>query len=209
MLLATVVVAGMLLVSALGLVVVQRRLLTHGVEETLRQRADNIQADLVRVTAGAELPTEGDREDSFLQLVDDRGRVVAASANAYPASAATDPLPPGGAQAIRTVSPTSFRRGEFRVLVRRVDSGAGPATLVVGKNMDDVNEAVHILRLSLAISIPVVVSMLAALLWWLTGRVLRPVESIRAEAASIEGPSSNVASPSPTPATRSPLWPAP
>jgi signal transduction histidine kinase len=185
--LATVVVAAVLLVSAVALVAVQRSLLTRGIEEALRQRADNIQADVARVTPGARLPSEGDREDSFLQLVDDRGRVIAASANADPEAAATSPLAPGAAQAIRAVSPESFGGHEFRVLVRRVDSASGPATLVVAKNLDDVNESVRVLTLSLTLAIPVVVSLLAALLWWLTGRVLRPVESIRAEAASIQG----------------------
>jgi signal transduction histidine kinase len=53
--------------------------------------------------------------------------------------------------------------------------------------MDDVNESVRLLALSLTLAVPLVVSVLAAVLWWLTGRVLRPVESIRAEAASIQG----------------------
>jgi signal transduction histidine kinase len=184
--LATLVVAVMLVVSAFWIVAVQRRLLTHGIEESLRQRADNVQVWLVHVSGGT-LPREGDREDSFLQLVDDTGRVVAASADADPARPATGPLGVGSPQRFRTVADPTSRTGEFRLLARRVASGAGPATLVVGKNLDDVNESVRVLTLSLTVSIPLIVAMLAVLLWWVTGRVLRPVESIRAEAASIQG----------------------
>jgi len=78
--------------------------------------------------------------------------------------------------------------GEFRVLARSLDGTAtGPMTLVVAKNLDDVNESVNILKRSLAVAIPIVTGLLALLVWWLTGRVLRPVESIRREVASIEG----------------------
>jgi signal transduction histidine kinase len=186
-LLATVVVAGMLLVSSLWVIAVQRRLLTHGIEESLRQRADNVAVELARVPLGGTLPREGDHEDSFLQLVDDSGRVIAASPDADLTTPVVGPLEAGTAQAIRTVTDPVHRPGEFRVLARRVTVSSGSATLVVGKNLDDVNESVRILTLSLLVSIPVVVAMLAALLWWLTGRILRPVESIRAEAASIQG----------------------
>jgi signal transduction histidine kinase len=186
-LLATAVVAAVLVLSGLGLVAVQRGLLTRGIEEALIQRADNVEPSLTRVTFGTKLPGEGDREDSFLQLVDDSGRVIASSPNADPASAVSGPLERGAPQTISLIWAAPGNRNEFRVLARRVNSGSGPATLVVGKNLDDVNESVRLLALSLTLAIPLVVSVLAAVLWWLVGRVLRPVESIRAEAASIQG----------------------
>jgi len=46
---------------------------------------------------------------------------------------------------------------------------------------------VRTLTTSLALSIPVAVSLQAALVWWLAGRVLRPVESISADVMSIPG----------------------
>ena len=76
-LIATVVVALMLVVSAVGLVAVQRGLLTRGVDEALRQRADNLQAALAQGVPA--LPSEGDPQDSFLQLIDSSGRLVASS----------------------------------------------------------------------------------------------------------------------------------
>lgn len=184
--LAMAVVATVLIVNALGLVTAQRRLLTRGIDEALRQRADNIAPGIASRVGANRLRTEGDRQDSFLQLLDHAGRVVRSSSNAKGLPPAARPLEPGAPQEIGTV-PRSLNRDEFRVLTRSVPSRAGPYTLVVTANLDDVNESVHILARSLLITIPIVVSVLAALVWWLTGRVLRPVESIRAEVASIQG----------------------
>ncbi len=179
-------VALMLVLSAFGLVAAQQRVLTHGIDEALIQRADNIQRDVVRGTFGSRLPREGgDPEDSFLQLLDVDGSVVAATDNAAGLPAATSPLGRGAEQVVTTVRGVPLSNGEFRVLARSL--GSGRATLVVAKNLDDVNEAVRILTASLAVSIPVVTGLLALLVWWLTGRVLRPVESIRKEVASIQG----------------------
>src|SRR5689334_8668036 len=186
---ATALVALMLVLSAFGLVAAQQRVLTHGIDEALIQRADNIERDVVHGTFGSRLPNEGrDPEDSFLQVVDAEGNVVAVTDNATGLPAATGPLPRGADQVLGTVQDVALSNGEFRVLARPVHGTTfGPVTLVVGKNLDDVNESVSILKRSLAFAIPIVTGLLALLVWWLTGRVLRPVESIRREVASIEG----------------------
>jgi signal transduction histidine kinase len=186
-LVATAVVAVMLVVSAIGLVRIQRSLLTRGIDEALRQQADNLQPDIARGGFGTELPGAGDTEDKFLQLLDDQGHVVAASPNLQGMTAATPPLAPGAKENFRTVSRLALSAHHFRVLARPVKSGSGVQTLVAAKNLDDVNESVRILTTLLGLAIPVVVTLLALLVWWLTGRVLRPVESIRSEVASIQG----------------------
>lgn len=185
-LLATAVVALVLTASAVGLAVVQQRLLTHGIDESLVQRADNIEADLSQGVLGGRLPAEGDPEDLFMQLLAPNGDVVRASPNATGLSPVSGPLRPAPRQVLRSVSGV---RGtdDFRILMRSIESESGTNTLVVAKNLDDVNESVRILVSSLAIAIPTVTILLAILLWWLTGRILRPVESIRAEVASIQG----------------------
>jgi signal transduction histidine kinase len=186
-LLATAVVAAVLVVSAIGLVEVQRSLLTRGIDEVLRQRIDNLSPDIARGVFGTTLPGEGDREDSFLQLIDDRGTVVAATANVQGMAAAAPPLAPGAKPSFRTVSRLALSAHRFRVFASPVKSGSGVQTLVAAKNLDDVDESVRILTASLTLAIPVVVILLAFLVWWLTGRVLRPVEAIRSEVASIQG----------------------
>jgi signal transduction histidine kinase len=113
--------------------------------------------------------------------------VVAASANVQGMAAAWDPVAARAEPSFRTVSHLALSDHPFRVLARRVESGPGVRTLVAGKNLDDVDESVRILTTSLTLAIPAVVTLLGFLVWWLTGRVLRPVESIRSEVASIQG----------------------
>ena len=177
-LVATALVSMVLLVSGIALVQVQRDVLTRGVDEALLQRADNVQDQAGRLVV---LPADGDPEDTFLQVVDAHGTVIAASSNVAVAPAA---VPPTRRESIRTVLLRHPVDHDFRVLARPLTSDP-TATLVVGKNLDDVSESVSVLTKSLALAIPVVVFVLAILAWWLTAGVLRPVEQIRAEVADI------------------------
>ncbi|HSV37356.1 MAG TPA: ATP-binding protein [Nocardioidaceae bacterium] len=184
--LATVIVVLVLGVSALFLILVQQRLLTGGIDQSLIQRADNIESDVANGTFGAQLPGEGDPEDRFTQVIGEDGELVAASANAEGLAPASDPADLGAGDELRSI--TGIRNSEhFRILVRGVETDTGLVTLVVAQNLDDVNESVRILSLSLAVAVPVATLLLAGLVWWLTGRVLRPVEAIRAEVARIHG----------------------
>lgn len=188
---AAAAVAGMLALSAVALVEAQQRVLTRGIDEALIQRADNIERDVLHGTFGTRLPVEGDPEDSFLQLVDAAGSVVAQSDNVAGLPAATEPLEPDADEVNLTVTGVLDDDAEFRVHARALPNVAGrrstpELTLVAGKNLDDVNESVSILVVSLVVSIPVVTTLLAFLVWWLTGRILRPVESIRREVATIQ-----------------------
>ena len=153
----------------------------------LRQRADGVRAEAARAAEGATLPTGADPEDSFLQLVSASGTVIASSVNARDVPAALAPLRGGDREVVRTVRLPAFGNDPLRVLARPLPETAPPTTLVVAKNLDDVTESVRILTISLVVSIPVVVLLLAALIWWLTGRTLRPVETIRREVAGIQG----------------------
>lgn len=186
-LVATGLVALVLVASAFALVAVQRQLLTRGVDEALMQRADNVQSAVAREPSGSVLPGEGDREDSFLQLLDPNGTVVASSANVAALPAVTAPLAARATPVFRTVSRLPLSAHAYRVYVRPVSSGPGERTLLLGKNVDDVNDSVTVLETSLSVAIPIVVVVLAALVWWLTGRVLRSVEAIRSEVAGISG----------------------
>jgi signal transduction histidine kinase len=186
-LLAAALVAVTLIVSAAGLVMLDQRLLVRAIDETLVQRADNIEADVARGAIAAALRSEGDHEDSFMQIIDGNGLVVAATTNVASLPALTRPPGPDFRQAFRTVQVPPLSEHEFRILARAVPSTNGLNTLVVAKNLDDVTESVRTLMLSLAISIPIAVSLLAAVVWWLMGRALAPVEAVRAEVSGMHG----------------------
>ncbi|WP_448626502.1 ATP-binding protein [Geodermatophilus sp. URMC 64] len=64
---------------------------------------------------------------------------------------------------------------------RVVTRPAGGATVVVTGSLEDVEDSVRVLRGALLVAVPITTAVLAALVWLLTGRVLRPVERIRAE----------------------------
>jgi signal transduction histidine kinase len=185
--LAAALVAATLIVSAAGLVMLDQRLLLRAVDETLVQRADNIEADVARGAIAAALRSEGDLEDSFVQIIDGSGLVIGATTNVASLPAVTSPLGPNFGEVFRRVSTPPVSEHEFRILARAVPSTNGINTLVVAKNLDDVTESVRVLMLSLAISIPIAVSLLAAVVWWLMGRALAPVEAIRAEVSGMHG----------------------
>lgn len=174
-LLATAVVLAVLVLSGFGLVQVQQRVLLQGVDEALAQRADNLRTALAHDRGDRVLPAEGDREDSFLQLIDASGAVTTSSANARAVPAVSPPLRSGARPVHRIVSVPQLSTHDYRVLVRLTPTPGGPQTLVVAKNVDDVADSVRLLEQSLAVAVPAVVALLAALVWWLTGRVLRPV----------------------------------
>ena len=184
--LATFLMALVLGVSAVALVLVHQRLLMSGIDEALVQRADNIQDDVGSGSFGTRLPGEGDPQDLFTQVIGSDGSVVGASANGAGLPAVSRPLPARAHDRVRSV--TGIRgKDDYRILVRPVPTRDGWVTLVVAKNLDDVRESVRVLAWSLAVAVPVSTLLLALLVWWLTGRVLRPVEAIRAEVASISG----------------------
>ena len=181
---ATAVMVLMLVVASIMIVTIQRTSMISGVDETLRQRADNLEP----VDPEArELPTEGDAEDSFAQLLDARGAVVGSSANVVgvPAVTSVRPQPPGGAR-LTTVD-VDRPDGQFRVYVRALPPRGTGRYLVVAKNLDDVRENVQVLIITLAIATPIIGLLLAALAWWVIGRTLRPVQAIRTEVEDIQG----------------------
>ena len=180
---ATAIMLLMLAVASLTIISIERRVLTTGVDEALRQRADNLEpVD----PANPSLPGEGDPQDSFVQLLDVDGSVMAASDNAIGLPAA-DRSAAGRRSPHHSTTQIDRLDGRFRIYVRPVLTSDGRRYLVVGKNLDDVTESVHVLVVSLASVSPILGLLLGALAWWLTGRTLRPVEAIRQEVQGIHG----------------------
>jgi hypothetical protein len=55
---------------------------------------------------------------------------------------------------------------------------AGPVTLLVAGSLDDVSDSTSAVRRSLLAGIPLVAAVLALLVWFLVGRLLRRVELV-------------------------------
>ena len=172
--LATLLVLVVLVLTGVGLVVQQRRLLTEAIDESLAQSAEQ----LATQGEGTVLTGPGD-DDAFAQVIREPEEVVASSANVE----GMEPLVPTYPPRRQTVDDLPHEEGAFRV---RVDQSVGLVT-IVGVPTDDIDESISALIRSLLVAVPLVVALLAVVLWWLVGRTLRPVEAIRAEVAAIGG----------------------
>ncbi len=174
---ATLLAAGLLVIVALVLVTMLKDQLVDNLDEGLNQRADTIAAVLAN-SADVRLNVD---EDLLIQVVDRSGEPVISSTNF------TGSRPLATTPGFVTTSDVPGRTETFRLLARTVDRRGDQATLIIGVNFDDVTEPVRIVTWLLGVAVPVVVFVFATLVWWLTGRTLRPVEKMRSEMADISG----------------------
>lgn len=184
-LVATVVVAVVLVLASVGLVLAQRRSLTRSLEESIEREAESIVAAVDRGDLPEVLVVAGDDDAVGQVVVGSTGEVVSATANADGRAplVADPPLAPS----TRTVGDVLEDEDRFLVVTRTVPSTSAPLVVEVGAPLDDVADATGALTRSLLVGVPIVVALLAALVWWLVGRTLRPVEAIRAEVGEIGG----------------------
>jgi signal transduction histidine kinase len=180
---AALAVAGVLVVTGGALVLNQRRVLTEDLDDTLAEWA----SDLAAGAEAGDLPPTFDPvgdDDAVAQVVEADGGVVAATpgdADRLPLVPVAPPGDDGGGA--RTVDLAVDDEGPepYRVVARP----AGTATVLVASPLDDVAESTGLLTRSLAVAVPAATLLLAALVWVLVGRTLRPVEAIRREVAGI------------------------
>jgi signal transduction histidine kinase len=87
------------------------------------------------------------------------------------------------------VSGTGFADPEdrFMVVERTADTPGGTLQVLIGRNLDVVNESTSLASRLLALTAPLLVLVAGVMAWLLTGRALAPVESIRTEVAEISG----------------------
>jgi len=100
-----------------------------------------------------------------------------------------------GAPAVASIGPGEQTRIDdvlspdeaFLVVAARWHASSGAGTVLVGRTLDDVREARSATVPLLVIGVPVLTFVVGFVTWWITGRALRPVESIRVEVESISG----------------------
>ena len=184
-LLAVVASAVVLAGTSVALVVLQRRVITENIDESLSHQADLLQAQASFLAVGTALPQDGD-DEAAAQVVDLDGRVLAASENLYGAPPVADP--PDGRNRYRNIDQLGREDERQRLLSRRfTTSGGEELVLHVARPLDDLDESVRALVASLAGIVPLAVALLGLVVWQLVGRTLHPVEQIRAQVAAIGG----------------------
>ena len=175
---AATVVGLALVVASVALVLMLGRALTADVQDKAETRAGEV---AMSIEAGGAPTLEGDSEDEFVQVLDEAGRVVEASPNVDGEPALTDLAPE---ETVR-LDAVPFEDGSFLVVAVAARSPQGPRTITVGRNLDDIGEATRAVAPLLAAGVPVLVMVVAGVTWWITGRALQPVESIREEVEAI------------------------
>ena len=184
---ATLVVAVSLIAATWVLLVTLEGALTRSQDDSARTRARDVASLVMAGTLSRSLAPTGD--DSFVQVADEGGGVIAATSNVLGRSAAFSFRPGPREPVVRTVTGVRDDQDleDYRVWALRVRSGdgVGDATVYVATSLEFVSDTVATLRALLVVGVPLMTLLLGAVTWKVTGRALRPVESIRAEVADI------------------------
>ncbi|MEM9131221.1 MAG: ATP-binding protein [Actinomycetota bacterium] len=168
---ATLVVLAVVGLGGLVLVEVFERAQRAEVDAELRADARLIEA--VR-TDDANIGVLAD-EQVLVQIIDADGEVINTAGTAG-GEALIDPDDrPGVDSYIRTIT---ARGRTGRVLVQRVPER--DVVVAIARPFQQATTAADTLRLLLTVGGPLLVALLAALIWWVVGRALRPVEDVRA-----------------------------
>ena len=181
--------AGLLLVFGAFVYVRLGQNLLDAMDLGLRARADAIVA-LLEDGGSPSLGSAGrllDADESFAQVLDGEGQVIASSRSATPDS----PMIPA-ATLTAVVRPTFLERAiasvdsdPLRLLVVPTHLSGERAFLVLGATLGDRNDALRGLRDSFLLSSPLALLVMAGAAWVVVGAALRPVERIRREAEAV------------------------
>jgi len=181
-----VVTVGVVVASA-ALLLVLYHTLQQSAQTAAQSRAVQLVEQLRNEPAGADvdpglLGTDG--QVGVIQLLDDRGKVIHASADAPPTPLASIVVPPAQTVSVGRIQ-LAGDRGDYWVTARGVATPAGPVTVLVGADREPVETTVGTVAVLLAISGPLLVVLVAGATYLLVGRALQPVEEIRSRVASI------------------------
>ncbi|MEU4240144.1 ATP-binding protein [Actinoplanes sp. NPDC026619] len=124
------------------------------------------------------------------QVIDQQGAVVAASANAdmlFPLLY-EDELRGMKDGDVKQIPGSRIRLdGQARVVMKLAGPPTNPVRVLVARSTGDLNQGVRLLRITLLVAFPLLVAMLAVIMWRTLGAALRPVEALRAGAEEITG----------------------
>jgi signal transduction histidine kinase len=145
---------------------------------TARQEVSAIRAQLRDGASPQQVVITGG-DDVVVQLVGPDGRVVASDHRA------TLRLPllsvPGVGNDLRVPG----QADRYTVVAQRIPEDDQVAMIVVGRSSEQIDSARDTAALLLLVAVPVVVALLASIVWLSVGRALRPVEAMRREAGAI------------------------
>jgi signal transduction histidine kinase len=181
---ASLVVACFFVVAAALFLTLLRQSLVDILDDAVSELAEDVAAEVEQDILPPVFVSNDD--DSFIEVVDDSGRVISRSNNLPEGKPVVSLRPSGAHPAAHTVSSLPVRNtGAFRVVALRAEGPDGPVTVYAGSTLAVVDDEVVVARSLLAAGLPLLMALVAATTWVVVGRSLRPVEAIRAEVADI------------------------
>ncbi|WP_371477587.1 sensor histidine kinase [Kitasatospora sp. NBC_00315] len=181
---ACAVVAAALAPASFALVALLHVNLLRTAEDGIRQQAEAVAQLAVQQRLTPLVPTAHGTD--FIQVVDARGNVLAASQNLAGHPAITDPRPagPGTAHTSWDLDPLGDAHRQ-RVATVIVGTPTGVVAVRAGTSLRAADAAEDTTTAGLAVACPLLLLVVGLVTWRVTGRALRPVEAIRAEVAEI------------------------
>jgi len=192
---ATAVVAAILAGSAVTFVRIQRHELESALAGVAEQEAAATAARVAEDGAEADVPPAGRGEQTLVQVVSSTGEVLAASRaiRGDPPVVGVRPAP-GQVVRLRADRLPIGEDDRFAVVVRGVAGPDGNAVVISAQSLESADRATAVLIRLLAVGYPILLLLVAATSYWLTGLALAPVEAMRRRVAGISsaGPGARV-----------------
>jgi signal transduction histidine kinase len=180
---AVLVVGAALIIAGAGMVWKLRGDLTTNIRDAAELSALSI-AESIEQGELVDPIAVGDEDEEFAQVVDAGGDVVASTTNLPDRNPVVDIAP----NETKRVEVPAVEDYPFIVVGEQaVLSDGSTQTVLVGRTLEPVAESVDAVLRSMAIGIPVLMLVVAAVTWVVVGRALAPVEAIRSEVQTISG----------------------
>lgn len=183
---AVFVVGATFTAAAFAMVALLERSLENSARETAMIRAEAVISELSSGVVAADLVLGAPAEDEeFIQVLTPEGRVVTSSLNV----AGRDAIVVLGDEESRRIDPRTPQDVEpfddpFIVVALAMPREPG-YTVVVGRNLEPVQEASDRLQTILVVAMPTLLVVVGIVTWGVVSRALSPVEAIRTEVDAI------------------------
>jgi signal transduction histidine kinase len=183
---ATVVVAVVITAASVVFIALVRHELRNSLAEIARQRADDVAAQLERGAAGPEALALVGGDDVLVQIIDHAGRVQAQSPSIQGQAPLVPNQPADGETTTIFVDRLAVAESDpYAVVARGATGSRGHVTVIAAQSLEGAHEAIRVIAGLLVIGCPAMVIAVAAMSYWLTGRALAPVRSMRLRVAEL------------------------
>jgi signal transduction histidine kinase len=187
---ATALIALALLVAGVTATRLLRGSLVSSFDDLVDERVDELESLIARDLITPIIEPTG-REVGQIQVFDEDGR-LRATTRGLDRTTRLDVIaaPASGEQSFGTVDGSAVAGDpddRYRVVARTVESpSVGPLTIYAVSSLRVADAAARSLTISLLVGLPLLVVFAAALIWWVVGRALKPVDTMRAAVDRIQ-----------------------